>query len=128
MSIFKNIFWITLYFLWMSAILWLSLDPTPPQIAETGLLAWDKFHHAAAYAMMTILGGLGLRIWIHPPRRCWLVSGAIAVAIGIGVEIAQGMMRLGRFADWQDVVANTVGVVSALLLVALVRLFPFRQK
>jgi VanZ family protein len=127
MSAIKDGVWTAFYIFWLAAILWVSLDPSPPQIAETGLLAWDKFQHAAAYAVMTILGGLGLCRWIRSPRRCWLVSGGIAVVIGVGVEIAQGMMSIGRFADWQDALANTVGVASALLLVVLVRSFRSSQ-
>ncbi len=119
--------WTILYILWFIAILWFSLDPSPPQISDMGLLAWDKFQHATAYAMMTILGGLGLCRWIRPPRRCWLVSGGIALFIGVGVEIAQGLMRLGRFADWRDIVANSVGVVIAFLIVTLVRIFSSSQ-
>ncbi len=121
MSVRINVIWTFLYVLWLATILWLSLDPTPPQITDSGLLAWDKFQHAAAYAVMTLLGGLGLRPWVLSARTRWLVSGGIAVVVGIGVEIGQGMMRLGRFADWQDAVANTVGVLGALALVALVR-------
>jgi VanZ family protein len=113
----RNSIWTVLYGGWLALVLWLSLDPSPPEI-ESELLGWDKFQHAGAYAVMTILGGLNLGQWVRKAFRCWVASGAIAVFIGILLEVAQGLMRAGRFADWQDAAANTLGAVSILLLVA----------
>jgi VanZ family protein len=115
----RNHLWTILYAGWLAAVLWLSLDPSPPGI-DIGPLGWDKFQHAAGYGVMTILGGLGLRQWIQPAFRRWPASAAIAVFIGILVEVAQGLMKAGRFPEWQDAAANALGAMAALLLVALV--------
>jgi VanZ family protein len=116
-----NIFiWNLLYLGWLAIIIWVSLDPSPPAI-DLGPLSWDKLQHAGAYFLLTLLGGLSLCQWFRSPGRCWLASAGIAMVIGILVEIAQGLMRAGRFAEWQDAVANALGAVFALALVAAVR-------
>jgi VanZ family protein len=112
--------WTILYLGWLSAILWLSLDSSPPEL-EGGLLGWDKFQHAAAYAVLTILGGLSLCRFLRSKRACFPVSAAVAVTIGFLVEIAQGLMRAGRFAEWQDALANLLGAIFAVILAACFR-------
>jgi VanZ family protein len=117
--------WTLLYLCWLAIILWFSLDPSPPAV-DLGPLSWDKLQHAGAYFLLTLLGGLSLCQWFRSPDRCWLASAGIAIAVGILVEIAQGLMRAGRFAEWQDAVANGLGAVAALVLVAAVRFFRAR--
>lgn len=48
-----------LFVAWGILILWLSLIPSPPVI-ETGFLGWDKFQHAFAYGVFTLLAGAGI--------------------------------------------------------------------
>jgi VanZ family protein len=70
----------------------------------------DKFEHLVAYA--------SLAIWFSgllPPRRYWQLGLAL-LALGGGIEIAQGLMGLGREADWRDFYADALGAAFGLSL------------
>lgn len=70
----------------------------------------DKVEHAGLYAFLTIwFAGL------YPRNRYLLIAGALVV-LGIGIEIAQGAMHLGRTADIRDVFANSIGIMIGLVL------------
>ncbi len=59
-----------------------------------------------------------LALWfagIYPKSRYPLIGVALLV-MGIVIEGLQGAMNLGRQADMRDVYANTLGIVSGLLL------------
>ena len=70
----------------------------------------DKFEHLVAYA--------GLAIWfggLLPPRRFPQLALAL-LALGGAIEIAQGLMGLGREADWRDFYADALGAGFGLSL------------
>ena len=70
----------------------------------------DKLEHLIAYS--------GLAIWfggLLPPRRYAQLALAL-LALGGGIEIAQGLMGLGREADWRDFFADALGVGFGLSL------------
>jgi len=69
----------------------------------------DKFEHGSAFFGMTFwFGGLMSR------RRYWLLGVAMSL-FGAGIEVAQGTMGDGRDMDLWDWVADTNGVVVALV-------------
>lgn len=74
---------------------------------------WDKFEHAFAYfALAAWFGGV-----LRRDRYPWL---AIAlVAFGIGIEVAQGAMGIGRTADLRDVLADAVGIAIGVAVALL---------
>jgi hypothetical protein len=70
----------------------------------------DKFEHLVAYASLAIwFGGL-------LPPRSYLYLGLALLALGGGIEIAQGLMGLGREADWRDFYADALGAGFGLSL------------
>jgi VanZ family protein len=70
----------------------------------------DKLEHILAYLALALwFGGL-----VAPRRYLRLALGLIA--LGGGVEIAQGLMGLGREADWRDFEADALGVALGLSL------------
>jgi VanZ family protein len=70
----------------------------------------DKFEHLVAYTALAVwFGGL------LPPRRYWQLGLAL-LALGGGIEIAQGLMGLGREADWRDFYADALGAAFGLSL------------
>jgi VanZ family protein len=100
--------------------LWLAMSAVLVAVTvyaslETGVSlpvpsGFDKVEHFTAYC--------GLAVWftgLYPRSRYWKVVLGL-LALGIGLEIAQGVMRLGRSADVFDVVANAAGVGIGLLL------------
>ena len=70
----------------------------------------DKLQHLVAYS--------GLALWfggLVPPRR-YLQLALTLLALGGGIEMAQGLMGLGREADWRDFYADALGAALGLAL------------
>ncbi len=102
--------------LWTVAVLAACSVPGS-QIAPPEALpfAFDKWVHAGMFL------GFGL-LWVRArPQRVGQVLAA-GVAFGIGIEIWQGLLPIGRFPDPLDAVADVVGLVVGVgLAVALGR-------
>ena len=81
-------------------IVWLSLTPSPPRVDFT---ASDKLGHLLAYG--------ALMFWFAQIYKTWIFYAAGFVAMGIGLEVLQGMVGY-READVLDMVANTLGVAA----------------
>jgi VanZ family protein len=77
-------------------------------------LVWDKAEHSLAWAVLT---GSGLLL---STRRRWAI-GVFAVGFGASVELLQTVLPLGRDGEWQDLFADSVGVVLAYAVWGLAR-------
>ena len=68
----------------------------------------DKLEHAVAY--------LVLAFWFASVMPHWdyLFLMLALLALGGGIEIAQGLMGLGREADLKDVLADVVGIIAGV--------------
>ena len=99
--------WIAISVALVGAIVYSSLTPDLVLPTPDG---FDKVEHFTAYC--------GLAVWftgLYPRARYWqVVSGLLA--LGLGVEVAQGVMQLGRSAEPLDMAANAAGVGVGLLL------------
>ena len=80
----------------------------PPRYVPD-LHLWDKAEHALAFGGMALWFGGLVR------RGRYLVVGFVMLLFGGGIEIAQGVMRLGRDMDIMDFLADGVGVSIALI-------------
>jgi hypothetical protein len=89
----------------MAGVIYGSLD-RPDTVAP--FLISDKLMHFGAYWLMTMwFAGV-----LQRRRYPWLAVGLVLV--GGAIELLQGAMGFGRDADWRDMVANTLGIVTAL--------------
>jgi VanZ family protein len=96
------------------AVVWGSLTPTS---ALPGVTLWDKFEHAGAYLVLSVLGAAAF------PFRFRRLAAGLFLG-GVGVEVAQSLMGLGRQGDPVDALANTVGIALGLgLALAARRIF-----
>lgn len=99
--------WRFLGWVWIAAVIVLSLSPPLPEApVEQG----DKLGHLAAYAL--------LMLWFAhlAPGRADRIRHALGfVALGIALEFAQGMTGYRMF-DVADMAANTTGVVIGWLI------------
>jgi VanZ family protein len=73
-------------------------------------LSWnDKLSHLAGHGAMAVyFAGL-------VPRRGWWKIFLFLLLMGISIEFAQHLMRVGREGDPRDVVANSAGAALGLL-------------
>lgn len=97
---------IAVFILGCMVILWLSLAPTeylPP------VTLWDKVKHAIAYLGLAVLGAAAF------PNHLWRMAGSL-FTFGVGAEVFQASMALGRQGDPADALANTAGIAAGLLL------------
>lgn len=89
-------------------VLVMSLKPS----VSVGDMAYaDKLAHLVAYAGLSGLARLG---W----PKVWggLIFAGLAV-FGVGIEIAQHMMDLGRTGSIADIIANLIGTALPLFLI-----------
>jgi len=99
---------------WTLVIAWLSLTPSPPQVQQS-FLGWDKFQHAVAYGLLTILA-LRAATGTACLKRLQPFHIAVAVTLFGGLmEVAQGLLTSMRSADSLDLLADAVGVLTAYL-------------
>jgi VanZ family protein len=92
------------YALAVAILLYLCLAPQQ-ELPQTELS--DKPEHAIAWFVLTATG------LILGPRRPRAIGGFV-LALGAVVEVLQGLMRLGRHADWRDLVADVLGAGVAM--------------
>jgi len=99
--------WIAASVLLVAAVVYASLLPSVP---VPDVVNSDKAAHFLAYAALaTWFGGL-----VPRSRYGWV---ALALCgLGLGLEILQQAMGLGRSGDPYDLAANLAGVFAGLLL------------
>jgi VanZ family protein len=99
--------WLAASALLVAATVFASLAP---DLVLSGPEGSDKIGHFATYC--------GLVVWFtgfYPRTHYWKVVAGV-LALSLGLEIAQGVMQLGRSAELLDMVANAAGMGVGLLL------------
>ncbi len=101
---FRTLIW-TAFAVTAAAVVYLTLRPggTAP-----GFYMADKIQHAAAYATLAFLAGLGAR---SPASAAWWALGLAGA--GYGLEIVQSFT--GRSYDLYDAAANAAGCALGLI-------------
>ncbi|MCS6627385.1 hypothetical protein N0B44_31205 [Roseibacterium beibuensis] len=93
-------------------VAWLAFRPA---VETDAGLPWDKANHALAFAVLMVLAGRG---WPDIPRSLLIL---VMLAAGVGIELVQGLPRIGRDADVADVAADGVGIAVGLVVLAIHR-------
>ncbi len=101
--------WAVIGWLGVATVCYLSLTPKPPQI-DIAILQWDKLHHFMAYA---VLMGWFMQLYYTVKARLFYLCGFIA--LGVGLEVLQSLGPVRQF-EWADMLANTLGALSAVLV------------
>jgi VanZ family protein len=113
-----------LFIVWGALIGWLSLIPAPP-VVNSPFLGWDKLQHAAAYALLTMLGFLAMAGPMPDLRRRAGAVTFLAILLGALMEAAQWLFTTTRKAEAGDLLADAVG---ALLVYGVVTWRQRRQR
>lgn len=101
--------WVTLAWLLISLVVYLSLAPNPP--SPLTFENSDKYEHSFAY--------FTLSFWlcqIYPSARSRALVIIALVGLGVGLEYVQGWTGYRTF-DVMDMLADSVGVLLGWLLV-----------
>lgn len=104
MTFFK----ILLFSCYALVLIWLSLAADPPQPQ----LSWphkDKFGHALAYGLMTLLGAWAWSRGSFITMKGLLIGLTSAMFFGVLMEVLQGLLTPHRQAEWLDLAANLAG-------------------
>jgi VanZ family protein len=97
----------------------LALSPTPylpPEIFNW----WDKAQHAIAFAVLAVLAVLAY------PEVSKLRIAVLLIGQGVLIEVLQYYGGY-RFGDWQDAVADGVGVLLGLAMVRVMDFWLFHK-
>jgi VanZ family protein len=100
--------WLTLGWLLVAVIVFLSLYPKPPQPLE--FEQSDKLSHIIAYMI--------LMLWfanIYPQRSSQLQMSIGFFVMGVCLELLQGVTEYRTF-SYADMLANGIGILFALYL------------
>ena len=99
--------WLALWALAILAVIVVCLMPSPslPELPDNS----DKIEHLLGYFFLAAAA-----VQLFTGRRTlWIVAIGL-VAMGIGIEIAQGLFTTDRAADPRDALANTIGVLLGM--------------
>jgi len=102
-----TVFWMTLGAILLATVVYLCLEPHPVGGAAS---VHDKLAHFLAFFALT--GWFGALV---ERRYFWLVALGM-LAVGGLIEIAQGLMALGRTAEMLDFLADATGVLAGIAL------------
>ncbi|UNK51140.1 VanZ family protein [Lysobacter sp. S4-A87] len=104
--------WLSVWLLMIAAVAVTSLlaasDLPPPPFDGV-----DKLEHFLAYLVLS-----GFAVMLFERRRPQALAAAGLIALGVGLEVAQGALTASRHADSADALANSLGVLAGLMLVA----------
>ena len=93
------------------AVLTLALIPSPTIPGNPN----DKFLHALAFAVLSVLAALAF-----PRAQLRYLALLLAVFAG-AIEVIQLVMNQGRVAEWYDFWASAAAAVAALFFVNVIR-------
>jgi hypothetical protein len=96
--------WQAIGWLCVIGLVVITLVPSPPQ---PPVVSWDKAQHGLAYTALMLWFAQAFRA-----RHCWL---GFLLGLGVILEFLQSWTGYRHF-DFGDMLANTVGVLSGLLL------------
>jgi VanZ family protein len=112
--VLKGMFWLCFV-----AVNTLALSPAPYLPPLEVFDWWDKAQHAIAFGTLAVLAVLAY------PGASKVRIGLLLIAHGVLIEVLQYFTGY-RFGDWQDALADGVGVLVGLaLMAALMRLDGF---
>lgn len=103
-------------FLFWAALLVILVVATMPSDEAPDPTGWDKANHALAFYVLTLLAALGY------PHRSLVWIALMLCGFGVLIEGLQTIPMLGRSAEWDDLLADTAGVLIGIIPMVMERL------
>ena len=100
--------WLPLGWLAVSALIYESLTPSPPELPH--FVFADKLAHFMAYGLIMLWFG-----FIYAPGKKYLLLGSGLILLGVVLELLQGASGY-RSMEVRDASANALGVAVGWLL------------
>ena len=104
--------WLGLWVLMIMAVIVGSLLPAR-ELPPVPFDGFDKVQHLLGYAVLSAYAAM-----LFARMRARALAAAGLVALGIGLEVAQGMLTASRQADIADAMVNALGVLAGLAVTA----------
>lgn len=104
--------WLGLWALMVAAVVAGSLLPAR-DLPSAPFDGFDKFQHFFGYAVLSAYAAM-----LFARLRAQAQAAAGLFALGIGLEVAQGMLTASRQADLADAMVNALGVLGGLAITA----------
>lgn len=98
--------WLALWLLGVTSVIVVCLLPGPDL---PDLRVSDKLEHALAFALLAASA-----VQLFERGRALVAVAFGLLALGIGIELAQGLLTTTRDMDAADVVADSVGIAAGL--------------
>lgn len=107
------------YLFTMALLTYLSMAPITTTPLPT-FSYFDKLAHAGFYFMVSFLWGLAFVS--HPFfagrfKQCIILGAFFHFIYGMVIELIQASLIPGRFGEWEDLLANTAGILAASILI-----------
>ena len=102
--------WLSAGALWCSVVIYFSLL-APSELPELFRSIKDLFLHFVAYGVAAFLLTMGSR----STRGPWKPA-LVSFVLGVGLEILQPIVAVGRTFSLADMFANTVGLIFGMFL------------
>jgi len=103
-----KLLWLAIGYALVAYIIYVSLTPNP---IEVKVSYFDKYAHTLGYFVL-----MGWFMQIYHSKKMLLVCTTAFVSLGVGLEFIQDMTGY-RYFDVYDMLANSLGVMLALLLI-----------
>ena len=104
--------WLWLWALMVMVVIAGSLLPAG-ELPPVPFAGFDKFQHFFGYAVLSAYATM-----LFARLRAQALAAAGLFALGIGLEVAQGMLTTSRQADIADAMVNALGVLAGLTISA----------
>ena len=101
--------WLTVGYILIALVIYLSVTSSPP-LPDAEIPYFDKVGHLLAYFIL-----MGWFAQIYHLKKQRLIYACLFVVLGVAMEFVQSFDP-ARMAEFADIVANTSGVVIALLI------------
>jgi len=107
-----------IYTLLLLIVCLISLEELPNEAVKKG----DKIFHFLAYSLLTWLWFNTLsKYFKHNTIKVIFITMVFCTLFGIIIEYLQGTLTTFRAADYKDVIANSIGVLTTAVIIMVSR-------
>lgn len=110
------------FVLWTILMLALTLLPTN-SIPDSKFFSYDKIGHFGMFGGWTFFLGLYMIVYKQKAHISLILLMLVGILFGAFIEVMQHTLPSSRTASWDDLIANSLGCLTASLLLHPVKNF-----